>query len=254
MDADLARLSAQADALRALHLGKDLLVLANVWDVASARLVAGLGHPAIATASAAVTASLGYPDEDSIPAEEMFAAVGRIAAAVEVPVTADVEAGYGLESVELVGRLLGAGAVGLNLEDTDHHSESEFVDEHVQAKRLREVKDAARAAGVDVVLNARVDAPGLDEALHRALLYRAAGADCIYPIKLSERDDLRAFVAEVDAPVNVLLRPGSPSLGELRELGVARVSFGPGLQLVALSALEGFLTRIGPDKPVYGGG
>jgi 2-methylisocitrate lyase-like PEP mutase family enzyme len=144
--------------------------------------------------------------------------------------------------------------VGLNLEDTDHHGESELVDEHVQAKWLRAVKDAARAAGVDLVLNARVDAPGLDEALHRALLYRAAGADCIYPIKLAERDDVRAFVAEVDAPVNVLLRPGSPTLAELRELGVARVSFGPGLQLVALSALEQFLTRIGPDEPVYGGG
>ena len=103
-------------------------MLANVWDVASARLVAGLGHPAIATASAAVTASLGYPDDDSIPPDEMFAAVGRIAAAVEVPVTADVEAGYGLEPVELVERLLGAGAVGMNLEDTDHHGDAELVD------------------------------------------------------------------------------------------------------------------------------
>ena len=254
MGPDPSRLSAQAEALRALHLGEDLLVLANVWDVASARLVAGLGHPAIATASAAVTASLGYPDEDSIPADEMFAAVGRIAAAVEVPVTADLEAGYGLEPEELARRLLGAGAVGLNLEDTDHHGENELVDEHMHAKWLRAVKDAARAAGVDVVLNARVDAPGLDEALHRALLYRAAGADCVYPIKLSERDDLHAFVAGVDAPVNVLVRPGSPSLGELRELGVARVSFGPGLQLVALSALERFLAGIGPDEPVYRAG
>ena len=87
-------------------------MLANVWDVASARLVAGLGHPALATASAAVTASLGYPDDDTIPPDEMFAAVGRIAAAVDVPVTADVEAGYGLEPVELVERLLGAGARG----------------------------------------------------------------------------------------------------------------------------------------------
>ena len=109
-------------------------MLANVWDVASARLVAGLGHPAIATASAAVTASLGYQDDDSIPPDEMFAAVGRIAAAVEVPVTADVEAGYRLEPEELVGRLLAAGAVGLNLEDTDHHGERRARGRHTQSR------------------------------------------------------------------------------------------------------------------------
>ncbi len=247
----MADLPAHAERLRALLLADELLVLANVWDVASARLVAGLKHPALATASAAITASLGYPDDDTIPPEEMFAAVRRIAAAVEVPVTADLEAGYELEPVELVERLLGAGGVGMNLEDTDHHGVGPLVDADAQAARLSAVKDAGRAAGVDLVLNARVDTPDLEEAMRRARLYVAAGADCVYPINLSEPDEIRSFVTELGAPVNVFVRPGSPTLAELASWGVARVSFGPGLQRVALGALERFLGRLGPNEPVY---
>ena len=247
----MADLSVHAERLRALLLADELLVLANVWDVASARLVAGLGHPALATASAAVTASLGYPDDDTIPPDEMFAAVRRITAAVEVPVTADIEAGYELEPVELVERLLGAGGVGMNLEDTDHHGDGELVDADVQAARLSAVKDAGRTAAVDLVLNARVDTPDLEEAVRRARLYVAAGADCVYPINLSEPDEIRSFVTELGAPVNVLVRPGSPTLAELGSWGVARVSFGPGLQRVALGALERFLGRLDPNEPVY---
>jgi 2-methylisocitrate lyase-like PEP mutase family enzyme len=247
----MEHLASHAERLRSLHHADELLLLANVWDVASARVVAGLGYPALATASAAVTAALGYPDDDTIPPDEMFAAIGRIAAAVDVPLTADVEAGYRLEPDELVGRLLRAGAVGMNLEDTDHHGDAEFVDPEVHSRRLAAVKDAGRAAGVDVVLNARVDTPDLDEALRRAPLYIEAGADCVYPINLSDTDDVRAFVSQVGAPVNVPVRPGGPTLNELRALGVARVSFGPGLQRVALGALERFLERISPDEPVY---
>ncbi|HEU0024956.1 MAG TPA: isocitrate lyase/phosphoenolpyruvate mutase family protein [Thermoleophilaceae bacterium] len=247
----MEQLTTKAERLRELHAADELLVLANVWDVATARFVAGLGHPAVATASAAVTASLGYADADSIPPDEMFAAVGRIAAAVEVPVTADVEAGYELEPTELVDRLLQAGAVGLNIEDTDHHGDEELVEAEIHALRLRAVKAAGRAAGVDVVLNARVDAQDLDEALRRARIYREVGADCIYPIHISEAKEIKAFVDGVDAPANVLVRAGSPTLGQLRALGVARVSFGPGLQHVALGALERFLGRIDPDEPVY---
>jgi 2-methylisocitrate lyase-like PEP mutase family enzyme len=247
----MADLQAGAQRLRELLLADELLVLANVWDVASARLVAGLGHPALATASAAVTAALGYPDDDTIPPDEMFAAVRRIATAVEVPVTADLEAGYELEPAELVERLLGAGAVGLNLEDTDHHGDGAFVDAEVQASRLRAVREAAGAAGVDLVLNARVDTPDPGEALARARLYVEAGADSVYPINLSDAGDLRSFVSQLGAPVNALVRPGSPTLAELRSWGVARVSFGPGLQHVALGAVERFLKRIDPDEPVY---
>jgi 2-methylisocitrate lyase-like PEP mutase family enzyme len=247
----MERLAEHADRLRRLHHGDELLVLPNAWDVASARLVAGLGYPVIATASAAVTASLGHEDDDCMPPEEMFAAVGRIAAAVELPVTADVEAGYRLKPEDLVGRLLGAGAVGLNLEDSDHHGDGDFVAGDTQAQRLAAVKDAGRAAGVDVVLNARVDTSDLDDALERAGLYAAAGADCLYPINLIEAGDIRDFAAGVDVPVNVSVRPGSPTLNELRELGVARVSFGPGLQRVALGAVERFLGKLDPERPIY---
>ncbi|MBN1529450.1 MAG: isocitrate lyase/phosphoenolpyruvate mutase family protein [Thermoleophilaceae bacterium] len=247
----MERLAEHAKRLRELHHADDLLVLTNVWDAASARVVAAAGHPALATASAAVTAALGHEDDDSIPPGEMFAAVERIAAAVDVPVTADLEAGYGLAPEDLVGRLLEAGAVGLNLEDTDHHGAAELVPAQAQAERHAAVKAAGRAAGVDVVLNARVDTPDVDEALERARLYVEAGADCVYPIKLGEPDAIRALTEGVDAPVNVLVRPGSPTLGELRELGVARVSLGPGLHRVSLAAVERFLGRIEPGGPVY---
>jgi 2-methylisocitrate lyase-like PEP mutase family enzyme len=247
----MEHLAAHAERLRSLHHADELLVLPNVWDAASARLVADLGYPAIATASAAVTASLGFPDDDTIPPDEMFAAVRRVAEAVDRPVTADVEAGYRLDPAGLVERLLGAGAVGLNLEDSDHHGDADLVDPDEHAARLGAVKEAGRAAGVDVVLNARVDTPDLDEALRRAPLYVDAGADCVYPINLSDTNDVRAFVSQVAAPVNVGVRPGGPTLNELQELGVARVSFGPGLQRVALAALERFLERMDPDEPIY---
>ena len=246
----MERLAEHAERLRALHHRDELLVLPNAWDVASARLVAGQGYPAIATASAAVTASLGHEDDDCMPPDEMFAAVGRMAAAVDRPVTADVEAGYRLEPEDLIGRLLGAGAVGLNLEDTDHHGDGDFVAADAQARRLEDVKDAGREAGVDVVLNARVDTPELGEALERARLYAEAGADCLYPINLAA-DDIRDFAAGADLPVNVSVRPGFPTLNELRERGVARVSFGPGLQRVALGAVKRFLGKLDPEKPVY---
>jgi len=245
------RLADHAERLRELHHADELLVLTNVWDAASARLVAGLGHPALATASAAVTAVLGHEDHDSIPPGEMFAAVARITAAVDLPVTADLEAGYRLEPEDLVGRLLAAGAVGMNLEDTDHHGDAGLVPAEAQAERHAAVKAAGRAAGVDIVLNARVDSPDVDEALRRARLYVEAGADCVYPIKLGEPDAIRALTEGVDAPVNVLVRPGSPTLGELRSLGVARVSLGPGLHRVSLAAVERFLGRIELDGPVY---
>ena len=252
---DREHLSTHAERLRELHHSDALLVLPNVWDVASARLVADAGFPALATASAAITASLGYPDDNSIPPAEMLGAVGRVAAAADLPVTADVEAGYGLEPERLVAGLLDAGAVGLNLEDTDHVNGG-LVDAEAQAERHAAVKAAGRAAGVDVVLNARVDtrpsdqADGwLDEAIRRGRLYREAGADCVYPIALAEPADVETFVSAVGGAVNFLVRPGSPPLPALRDLGVARVSLGPGLQRVALAAVERLVGRIDPTSP-----
>lgn len=231
-------MSRPAALLRDLHAPANRpLVLPNVWDAVSARVFAEAGFPALATASAAVAASLGYEDGEGTPAEEMFAAVARIARAVEVPVSADIEAGYGLPGAELAERLLTAGAAGCNLEDSDPRARV-LVDPIKQAERIAELRAAAGAA---LVVNARVDVfvPGLDPAMsvtaatraaiERARRYLDAGADCVYPI-LAPADALPALVEGIEGPVNVLYHPEGPGLAELAALGVARVTFGPGLQ------------------------
>ena len=236
---NVAALSAQADQLRGLHVPGSPLLLVNAWDPPSARRLAHDGYPAIATTSAGVAEALGYEDGNVTPPDEMLAAVGRIAAVVDVPVTADLEAGYGLSPRELVEGLLRAGAVGLNFEDTDHAGGG-MVDAESQVERLVAIKEAGRAAGVDVVLNARVDVflhdGEVDEAVRRGRLYADAGADCVYPIGVRGRDAISRLVQEVGAPLNVLAVPGGLSLAELGELGVARVSFGSGLMHIAMDA------------------
>jgi 2-methylisocitrate lyase-like PEP mutase family enzyme len=242
----MSELAGQAEALRHLHHGPHVLVLANVWDAAGARIVATAGFPAMATSSGAVAKAHGFEDGDSMPVDVAFGAVAEVARAVSVPVTADVEAGYGLGPEELVERLLSAGAVGCNLEDTDHRGDAPLVDADRQAQRIREVKEAGRRAGVDLVLNARVDvhilqagAPDdqVPEMVRRGRLYLEAGADCVYPIGVTDRDAVRALVDGIPGPVNVMLRRGARSISELQELGVARVSIGSGLFRVATRAL-----------------
>jgi 2-methylisocitrate lyase-like PEP mutase family enzyme len=143
---DRGGLAERADALRRLHSGPRPLVLPNAWDVASARLVVKAGFPVVATSSGAIAATLGYEDNDSMPVDEAFGAIARIARSVSVSVTADVEAGYGLSPRDLVARLLDAGAVGCNLEDTDHHGGADLVDADENAERLRAVRHAATEA------------------------------------------------------------------------------------------------------------
>jgi 2-methylisocitrate lyase-like PEP mutase family enzyme len=234
-----AALAAQADELRALHVPGSPLLLVNAWDPPSARRLMQDGHPAIATTSAGVAEALGYEDGNVTPPDEMLAAVGRIAAVVNVPVTADLEAGYGLQPRDLVDGLLRAGAVGLNFEDSDHGGGG-MVDAESQTERLTAIKEAGREAGVDVVLNARVDVflhdGEVDEAVRRGRLYAEAGADCVYPIGVRGRDAIGRLVEEVAAPLNILAVPGGLSLPELGELGVARVSFGSGLMHIAMDA------------------
>jgi 2-methylisocitrate lyase-like PEP mutase family enzyme len=231
-------LAGQAETLRALHHGTSPLVLPNVWDAATARAVADAGFPVIATSSLAVAASLGYEDDDSMPVDEAFGAIRRIAASVDLPVTADIEAGYQLPAPELVRRLLEAGAVGCNLEDSDHHGADVLVSAERQAERLRSVREASEAAGVSLVINARVDvflrqagAPEsrLPEAIRRGRAYLAAGADCVYPIGLTDPAAIETFVREVGAPVNIWDRPDGPTLDALAELDVARISLAAGL-------------------------
>jgi 2-methylisocitrate lyase-like PEP mutase family enzyme len=240
---------AHADALRALHVPGRPLVLPNAWDAASARAVVAAGFPVVATSSAALVAALGYEDGGDAPADEVFAAVARIARAVDVPVTADIEDGYGLGPDDLAAVLIEAGAAGCNLEDSDHRAGG-LVDVDAQTARLAAFKHAARARGVDLVLNARVDVflRGLDphEALVRARRYREAGADCVFPIAAPEQE-LPALV-EAAGVVNAYARVDAPGVARLAGLGVARISFGSGLHRATETALDACLTALRTDE------
>ncbi len=224
--------SEKAEAFRQLHRGP-LLVLPNAWDVASAVALAGLpGCRGLATSSAAVARSLGYEDGEQTPRAEMLEAVRRIAAAVDLPVTADLEAGYG-DPAGTAALALEAGAVGMNLEDS---SGGALKPVEEQAALIRGVRAAAPA----IVLNARVDvflhgAGDTAEAIERGNAYLEAGADCVYPIGASARGDIEALVAGIPGPVNVLLSVHTPPVAELSAIGVARVTFGSGLATAALA-------------------
>jgi 2-methylisocitrate lyase-like PEP mutase family enzyme len=228
---------ALVDTLRRLHAGPEPLVLPNVWDASTAKTVAAAGFPAVATSSGAVAESLGFADHQQAPVDEMLAAARRVVHAVDLPVTVDFEAGYGLEPDVLAARLVAAGVAGFNIEDTDH-DRGTLSDVDAHAERLRHVRAALDASGAPLVMNARVDAflrdadhaAVLDDGITRARAYAAAGADCVYPIVLADRELVRRFVEAVDpTPVNVLLTPAAPTIAELRELGVRRISVGGGM-------------------------
>lgn len=252
----------RASALRALHTPGRPLVLPNVWDAASARAVEAAGFPVIATGSAAIAPVLGYDDGEETPVGEMLAAIARISRSVALPVTADMEGGYGLEPAELVERLVAAGASGCNLEDSDPRTGA-MADVGEQAAFLGAVRAAATGAGVDLVINARVDTylngtgspeERLAEAVRRGRRYLEAGADCVYPILATETGAVRALVEEMGGPVNILFRPGTPSLGELADLGVARVSFGHGLHEAVRAYAARMLSAIRDGESPYSPG
>jgi 2-methylisocitrate lyase-like PEP mutase family enzyme len=251
-------LQSRCDLLRSLHRRGDPLLLPNAWDVATARAVVAAGFPVVATTSAGVAATLGYEDHEGAPADEMLAAAARIARGVDVPVTVDAEAGYGMEPAELVTALRSTGAAGCNLEDTDYPDRS-LRDPDRQAEWLRAVREAASEDAYPLVINGRIDVflwsflagagPGtqeelVPEALRRANAYLEAGADCVYPIALWETDALRRFTSAFQAPVNVIRLPQAPSLAELAALGVVRVSWGPFLYREAMARFEDRLASL----------
>lgn len=251
-------LESRCELLRSLHVPGTPLVLPNAWDVASARTVAAAGFPVVATTSAGVAASLGYEDHERAPGEVMLAAAARIATGVNVPVSVDAEAGYRLEPTDLVARLKAMGAAGCNLEDTNHAT-GELRDPVEQANWLRAVRAAASDQGYGLVINARIDvfvsafvsgaegkrqAELVNEAMRRAHAYAEAGADCVFPILLWEREPLRDFISDAPGPVNVLQIPPAPSHGELAELGAARISYAGLLHREAMEQFAGFLDSL----------
>lgn len=238
----------RAETLRRLHSGPGILVLPNAWDVATARLVEEAGFAAIATTSAGVAWALGYPDGERISRDEMLDAVRRMAAAVRVPVTADVEAGYGAtpEAAAKTARgVIAAGAVGLNLEDGT--ADGGLLDLGLHVERLQAVRTAGASAGVPIVINARTDAfevKGWDagrrfaEAVRRANAYRAAGADCLFVPHVSDGDTIGRLAREIDGPLNIIAGPPAPPIRELERLGVRRASLGPRVVQAALGLVR----------------
>jgi 2-methylisocitrate lyase-like PEP mutase family enzyme len=252
---DMQRQAEKAEQFRKLHHGPRLLFLPNAWDVASTRILAECGHPAIATSSAAVAFSLGYPDGQRISRNEMLEMCGRIARAVDVPVTADLEAGYGAsveDVVQTVKEAIAAGIVGMNLEDTTGDEESSFVELSLQVEKIRAIRETAKSLGVPFLLNARTDiyltpigpeATRFERTVERLRAYRDAGADCLFAPLLYDRDTIAKLVRAVEAPLNILANPACPPIAELEKIGVARVSTGSGIMRATL----GLVRRMGKE-------
>ena len=250
MTGDVEAQRHRGETFRRLHSGKPILVLPNVWDVASARIVEQAGFPAIATSSAGVAFALGYPDGEVISREEMAAAVARITAHVAVPVTADMESGYGRrpeDAAATVRAAIAAGAVGMNFEDSPGERGEPLLPETQQVERVRAARQAADASGVPFVLNARTDvfleqvgepAARVEHAVRRLNAYRAAGADCLFAPGVTDADTIATLVRQVKGPLNVLASAASPPVPELERLGVARVSLGSGPMRAGLTALK----------------
>jgi 2-methylisocitrate lyase-like PEP mutase family enzyme len=247
---NLEQQQSKAKAFLAMHAGTEVLLLPNAWDVVSARLIEQSGFSAIATTSAGVAFSLGYADGQKISRDEMLAAVARIARAVTVPVTADVEAGYGdapEDAARTARAVIEAGAIGMNLEDTTGDSARPLAELHRQLEKIRAVREAANQMKVPLVLNARTDvyllqvgdpATRYDESLRRLRAYRDAGADCVFLPGLRDAPTIGRLVADLRCPLNILTGPGSPSVPELHRLGVARISLGSAPMRASLGVLR----------------
>jgi 2-methylisocitrate lyase-like PEP mutase family enzyme len=240
----------KAEKLRKLHHGPRILALPNAWDVVSARILEEVGHPAIATSSAAVAFSLGYPDGQRISRREMLDAVARITRAVRVPVTADLESGYGKtpeEIADFTKAMVASGAVGLNFEDVTGDDESTHVALGLQVQKIRAIRETAAAWDVPVVINARTDVylmpigpetTRFERTVERLHAYRDAGADCLFVPGLCDREIIAKLVKALDAPLNILASAGCPSLDELEKMGVARVSAGSSAMRAAMGAFQ----------------
>ena len=240
----------KAERLRSLHQGPKILVLPNAWDVASARIIEDLGYPAIATSSAAIAATLGYPDGQRISQQEMLEVVARIARAVRVPVTADAEAGYGTTTANIAQfakDLVAAGAVGLNFEDITGSDEPSHVALDLQLANIQALRDTSKSLGVPLVINARTDiflmpiGPAetrLARTIERLRAYRQAGADCVFAPGVADSDTIAKLVQSVNAPLNILASQSCPAIPELERLGVRRVSLGSSLMRATLGTIR----------------
>ncbi len=247
---EIAALAAKADVFRALHHHGPPLKLANAWDVASAAVVASTGAPAVATTSAGVAWSLGTPDGNLLGRDTAVALIARVASAVQVPVTADIEGGFAADTAgvgDTIHAVLAAGAVAVNLEDVAPGAGDGLRDPADQAERVSAARAAAEAFGVHLFINARIDTylrgigdPGqrFDDTASRAAAYLEAGADGIFVPGVVDPATITALVAAIPAPLNVLVGPGAPSVSELDSLGVRRISLGSSVAAAAYAVAE----------------
>jgi 2-methylisocitrate lyase-like PEP mutase family enzyme len=240
---------AKGELFLRLHADPEILVLPNAWDVISARIVEAEGFPAGATSSAAVASMLGYQDGQHISRAEMLGMVTRITAATNVPITVDVEAGYG-DAATTALEVVGAGAVGMNLEDMVGDVLTPLPE---QLELIRAVRAAVDASGIPFVLNARTDiflakhgdeATRVDRAVERLNTFRDAGADCLFAPGVSDAQTIGRIANAVKGPLNILATVGTPPIAELTRLGVKRVSLGSGTSRVALGALQRFVRQL----------
>ena len=251
--------SKQAQTFLQLHHAPELLVLPNIWNPLGARMLVGLGYPAVATASAAVAYSLGYDDGERIRFAAMLEVIRSIAASVDVPLTADIERGYADSLDDLtdnVRRVIRAGAVGINVEDSTSGG-GPLRPVEVQCDRIRAARRAAELEGIPVVINARIDAflggvaasrsEKIAETIARARAYVESGADCIYPIGPGDIETLSAIRSEIDAPINVYAHAQTAPIQELEAAGINRLSLGPNLLKAAFTTVREVARRLRQD-------
>lgn len=250
-----------AERFQSMHEEKKLLILPNAWDAGSARMFEAMGFDAVATTSGGMAWSLGYADGEQVPLDELVAAISRMVRVTSIPLTVDFEAGYGESPADVavsVGAVLDAGVVGINLEDGIEHRV--LRDASDAASRIAAAREVADKAGVPLVINARVDTfmvhgesaareagsmnDLVKETIRRAQLYLAAGANCIYPIALSDPHIIETLCREIEAPVNIGARAGMVNMTELSRLGVSRVSLATRLATVAYSAAKEAAQRV----------
>ena len=247
----------KAELFKNLHHRPEILVLPNIWDPLGAALLESLGYPAVATASASIALTNGYNDGEHIPFSDVLIQLGKIAGSVKIPVTADVESGYATSMGELernVEKVISTGVVGINLEDQNKQSNSLFSMEE-QCKRIRAVRKVADAMNVPLFINARTDVylreqnfntaeEKLKETLKRGSAYLDAGADGLFPLGMKNKDELAKLVKALGCPVNVIAISGVPDFKTLKEIGVGRVSLGPGFLKIAIKAMKDLAVKL----------
>jgi len=244
----------KADLFLKHHHDKEILVLANSWDTGSSRLIEACGYRAVATTSMGIAASLGYPDCEVMQLSELLGVISRIVSGVQVPVTVDMEAGYGNsidEILESARKVIAAGVVGINIEDSISLNPI-LIDETEFCARISAIRRLSDSLGFHLVINARTDSfytsqrplwEKLSESIRRGNKYREAGADCVFVQPVSDKETIATLVREIDAPINILVNPGigggvPPSIRELQDLGVARVSLGSGVMKATLALIK----------------